>query len=222
MLAAPVPSEPRIAAAPSSRTPLLSQSCDRGDGSCALSCRRRRFTNLTLDQLALAREGSISERLRSNSPVYYWQVARQRRSRREAICSKRTAWHATTFGSHGKYADLAAHKCRRASRARPPLESCTNLTLADLPPRWARANGMSRSSRGAGHWKWKPFTLLRRLQAIGDGEVLVHFDYDLSLHSGAPPLPHSGVPPPPGTCSAAAARRSGCSSTSASAAATSR
>ena len=182
-LHAAVPCEPCLAATPSATRslPLLSQSCRSFDGSCALSCRHRRFTNLTLDQLALAREGSISERLRSNSPVYYWQVARQRRSRREAICSKRAAWHAITFGSHGKYADLAAHKCHRASRARPPIDSCTNLTLADLPPRWARANGATRNTRGAGYWKWKPFTLLRKLQAMGDEEVLVHFDYDLAI-----------------------------------------
>ena len=110
-----------------------------------------------------------------------WQPTRQHRSRREAICTKNTAWHATTFGSHGKFADLARMKCRRAAQVRPVISTCTNLTLQDLPPRWAKANGATRGSRGAGYWRWKPYTLLRRLQALGDEEVLVHFDYDLAI-----------------------------------------
>ena len=146
-----------------------------------MRCRRKTFTNLTADQLALARDGTIPQRLRSASPVFYWQTTRQHRSRREAICTKNTAWHATTFGSHGKFADLARMKCRRAAQVRPVISTCTNLTLQDLPPRWAKANGATRGSRGAGYWRWKPYTLLRRLQALGDGEVLVHFDYDLAI-----------------------------------------
>ena len=146
-----------------------------------MRCRRKTFTNLTADQLALARDGTIPQRLRSASPVFYWQTTRQHRSRREAICTKNTAWHATTFGSHGKFADLARMKCRRAAQVRPVISTCTNLTLQDLPPRWAKANGATRGSRGAGYWRWKPYTLLRRLQALGDEEVLVHFDYDLAI-----------------------------------------
>ena len=142
-----------------------------------MRCRRKTFTNLTADQLALARDGTIPQRLRSASPVFYWQTTRQHRSRREAICTKNTAWHATTFGSHGKFADLARMKCRRAAQARPVISTCTNLTLQDLPPPWVKANGATRGSRGAGYWRWKPYTLLRRLQALGDGEVLVHFNY---------------------------------------------
>ena len=156
--------------------PLLTSGC-RASGPCGWSCRRKTFTNLTADQLALARDGVITESLRAASPVFYWQTTRQRRSRREAICSKSTAWHAITFGSHGKFADLAQLKCRRAARVGPPAETCTNLTLADLPPRWAKANGAARSTRGAGYWKWKPYTLLRRLQAA--------------------PYPPSPPPPPP-------------------------
>lgn len=199
--------------------PLLTSGC-RASGPCGWSCRRKTFTNLTADQLALARDGVITESLRAASPVFYWQTTRQRRSRREAICSKSTAWHAITFGSHGKFADLAQLKCRRAARVEPPIETCTNLTLADLPPRWAKANGAARSTRGAGYWKWKPYTLLRRLQAapdppspppppppilppplllgrlqaLGDGEVLAHFDYDLAIGRAATRPPHH--PPP--------------------------
>ena len=161
-------------------TALLTPNCQPG-GSCGMTCRRRTFTNLTADQLALARDGVISQSLRAASPVFFWQTTRQRRSRREAICSKNTAWHAITFGSHGEFADLARMKCRRAALVRPAIATCTNLTLQDLPPRWAKANGATRGSRGAGYWRWKPYTLLRRLQALGDGEVLVHLDYDLAI-----------------------------------------
>ena len=164
-----------------------------------MRCRRKTFTNLTADQLALARDGTIPQRLRSASPVFYWQTTRQHRSRREAICTKNTAWHATTFGSHGKFADLARMKCRRAAQARPVISTCTNLTLQDLPPPWVKANGATRGSRGAGYWRWKPYTLLRRLQALGDGEVLVHFDYGtqtltLTLTPNPGPDPKPSVP----------------------------
>ena len=168
------------AAMPRASAALLIPTC-QPDGSCGMTCRRKTFTNLTADQLALARDGTISQSLRTASPVFYWQTTRQHRSRREAICTKNTAWHATTFGSHGKFADLARMKCRRAAEVRPAISTCTNLTLQDLPPRWAKANGATRGSRGAGFWRWKPYTLLRRLQALGDGEVLVHFDYDLAI-----------------------------------------
>jgi len=163
---------PLFLAAPRPAAALLTPTCQPGGGPCAMRCRRKTFTNLTADQLALARDGTIPQRLRSASPVFYWQTTRQHRSRREAICTKNTAWHATTFGSHGKFADLARLKCRRAAQARPVISTCTNLTLQDLPPRWAKANGATRGSRGAGYWRWKPYTLLRRLQALGDGEAL--------------------------------------------------
>ena len=156
---------PRAAAA------LLTPICQPGGGPCAMRCRRKTFTNLTADQLALARDGTIPQRLRSASPVFYWQTTRQHRSRREAICTKNTAWHATTFGSHGKFADLARMKCRRAAQVRPVISTCTNLTLQDLPPRWAKANGATRGSRGAGYWRWKPYILHKRLQALADGDV---------------------------------------------------
>jgi hypothetical protein len=183
---------PRAAAA------LLTPICQPGGGPCAMRCRRKTFTNLTADQLALARDGTIPQHLRSASPVFYWQTTRQHRSRREAVCTKNTAWHATTFGSHGKFADLARMKCRRAAQVRPVISTCTNLTLQDLPPRWAKANGATRGSRGAGYWRWKPYTLLRRLQALGDGEVpraLLNRRPPALLLAPTPALgPYPGVP----------------------------
>ena len=189
------PSAQRAAAA------LLTPTCQPGGGPCVMRCRRKTFTNLTADQLALARDGTIPQRLRSASPVFYWQTTRQHRSRREAICTKNTAWHATTFGSHGKFADLARLKCRRAAQVRPVISSCTNLTLQDLPPRWAKANGATRGSRGAGYWRWKPYTLLRRLQALGDGEVpralelqASHPNPNANPNPGPGPGPNPSVP----------------------------
>lgn len=151
------------------------------------TCRERALTNLSADQGSLAHDGLISPRLRRRSTVHYWQTARQRQSRYEAVCTKQTKWHLSTFGSHGHFSYLAAQRCEFNARgfpqpvSAPDADSCRNYSLASLPPSWKESHGVAQGTRGAGWWRWKPFLLQQRLREIGDGEVLVHVDYDLLL-----------------------------------------
>ena len=61
------------------------------------------------------------------------------------------------------------------------VDTCTALSLADLPPEWVRQHGIELGTRGVGFWRWKAFTILRRLSAIAESDVLVHADYDLLM-----------------------------------------
>ena len=76
--------------------------------------------NLTSEQARLAHGGRVGARLRRNSPVYYWQTTAQRRSRHEALCEKRSRWHLTTFGSHGKFEEKAKAKCASVGKLKHP------------------------------------------------------------------------------------------------------
>ena len=138
--------------------------------------------NLTSEQARLAHGGRIGARLRRNSPVYYWQTTQQRRSRHEALCQKASRWHLQTFGSHGKFEEKAKLKCASVNRLKHRVvDSCTALSLASLPADWARQHGVIVGTRGVGFWRWKAYTILQRLASMGDGEVLVHADYDLLM-----------------------------------------
>uniref|UniRef100_A0A7S4B5A7 Nucleotide-diphospho-sugar transferase domain-containing protein n=1 Tax=Chrysotila carterae TaxID=13221 RepID=A0A7S4B5A7_CHRCT len=143
-----------------------------------LVCRGRELHNLSAAQYALKEEGLIAEELRRRSPVYYWRHTEQTRSEYEAVCEKSTGWHAISFGSHGRFAELASWHCTRLQRTRD-LDSCSNLSLASLPAAWVAANHIDVRTRGAGWWRWKPYTILQKLTSMREGEVLVHLDYDL-------------------------------------------
>ena len=69
----------------------------------------------------------------------------------------------------------------RASRSTPEpkpkpnpaqVDSCTALSLADLPAEWVRQHGIVVGTRGVGFWRWKAYTILQRLSSMADGEVL--------------------------------------------------
>lgn len=145
-------------------------------------CHGRTMHNLTADQSRLAHFGRISARLRSASPVHYWQHTTQRRARYEAVCTRGAArWHLMTFGSHGKYEEAAKTKCVRVNKLRRGIDSCTPLSFAKLPPEWAAQHGVRLGTRGIGYWRWKAYLILERLRAIRDGDVLVYADYDLLI-----------------------------------------
>ena len=150
--------------------------------SSDFTCRGRTMYNLTVEQARLAHGGRVANRLRAKSPVYYWQTTAQRRSLHEAVCQKSSGWHIITFGSHGKFEAKAKDKCRRVSQLRKRVvDSCTALTLGDLPADWARQHGVVLGTLGIGHWRWKAYTILQRLSQLRDGEVLMHADYDLLM-----------------------------------------
>ena len=148
----------------------------------AFVCRKQPLINLTDEQAALAHGGIISKGLRRQSTVYYWRMTRQHNSHHEAVCKKRVKWHLITFGSHGRFSFLADQRCSMNAHKLPYVDSCVNNTLASLPEPWKAAHNVSKVVRGAGYWKWKPYLILQRLREIGDGEVLVHVDYDLLLN----------------------------------------
>ena len=50
-----------------------------------------------------------------------------------------------------------------------------------MPADWRAANGVTNASRGLGHWKWKPFVILRRLRELAEGDVMLYVDRDLRL-----------------------------------------
>lgn len=139
--------------------------------------------NLTTAQASLANLGQILPELKRKSPVHYWQTSKQHRSRQEAICEKgNNKWHITTFGSHDHWAADAAFKCNQAARwNRNHVDSCQNHSLMSLPEDWKREHGIRLGTLGVGYWRWKPYTILRRLEAMDEGEVLLHADYDLIL-----------------------------------------
>jgi hypothetical protein len=161
----------------------------------SFTCRQRTMHNLTEAESRLAHQGTIAPELRSRSPVHYWQTHKQPWAQYEAICSKAHSWHVLTFGSHGKYQKLASLKCSGAANrfrrnGQLVLDSCQNLTLSSLSPDWAAAHGVSLTSagdlskptsRGAGFWVWKPYSILRRLEQLKMGDVLAWIDYDLIL-----------------------------------------
>ena len=91
-----------------------------GPFSTDFTCRKRAMHNLTSEQARLAHGGRVGARLRRNSPVYYWQTTAQRRSRHEALCEKRSRWHLTTFGSHGKFEEKAKAKCASVGKLKHP------------------------------------------------------------------------------------------------------
>ena len=91
-----------------------------GPFSTDFTCRKRAMHNLTSEQARLAHGGRVGARLRRNSPVYYWQTTAQRRSRHEALCDKRSRWHLTTFGSHGKFEEKAKAKCASVGKLKHP------------------------------------------------------------------------------------------------------
>ena len=91
-----------------------------GSFSTDFTCRKRAMHNLTSEQARLAHGGRVGARLRRNSPVYYWQTTAQRRSRHEALCDKRSRWHLTTFGSHGKFEEKARAKCASVGKLKHP------------------------------------------------------------------------------------------------------
>ena len=128
----------------------------------------------------LVHEGIVAPALGAVSLVHYWrQVDRPRRVGNAALCRKEAAWHVLTFGSHGKYERAAAALCRTALRT--GADSCSTSTLDDLPADWREINGVINTTKGLGHWKWKPFIILRRLRELGDGEILLYVDRDLRL-----------------------------------------
>ena len=128
----------------------------------------------------LVHKGIIAPALGTISPVYYWrQVDRPSRMGNAALCRKEAAWHVLTFGSHGKYYRAAATLCRTALRA--GADSCSSSTLNDLPADWRNINGVNNITKGLGHWKWKPFIILRRLRELADGEIMLYVDRDLRL-----------------------------------------
>ena len=67
------------------------------------------------------------------------------------------------------------------SSPRLRVDSCTANNLSSLPLGWRREHNVAQEVRGAGFWKWKPYYLLRRLEALPEGDVLVHLDYDLTI-----------------------------------------
>ena len=84
------------------------------------------------------------------------------------MCQKSSGWHIITFGSHGKFEAKAKDKCRRVSQLRKRVvDSCTALTLGDLPADWARQHGVVLGTLGIGHWRWKAYTILQRLSQRG-------------------------------------------------------
>ena len=148
------------------------------------TCKERTMHGLSADEEVLAHDGVIGPALRSRSPVFYWRHTRQRRSRREAVCTKDAGWHMASFGSHGVYLDQAAWKCNRVnSRGSPKIDSCVNASIASLPGDWKLQHHVNVTVRGAGYWKWKPYYLLRRLEELRAGDVLVHLDYDLTIRT---------------------------------------
>ena len=158
----------------------------------SFTCRGRTLHGLSDDHAVLAHDAQITPSLRARSPVYYWRTTTQDKAQHEAICTKaESKWHVVTFGSHAKWAALANRMChwpepkvnptmkyRRHGIGRV-VDSCTNLTLASLPDEWARANNITIASRGAGYWKWKPYLILQKLEAVADGDVVAWLDYDL-------------------------------------------
>ena len=148
----------------------------------SFTCRGRTMHNLTSEQARLAYGGRINSRLRAKSPVYYWQTTQQRHSMHEAICVKRSRWHLTTFGSHGKFEQKAKLKCTSVRQlTNRVVDSCTALSLSDLPAEWARTHGVVLGTKGIGYWRWKAYTILQRLSALGEGDVLVHADYEMFI-----------------------------------------
>ena len=144
-----------------------------GSFSTDFTCRGHAMHNLTAEQARLAHSGRIGARLRRNSPVYYWQTTPQRRSRHEALCKKDSRWHLTTFGSHGKFEEKAKAKCASVNRLKHRVvDSCTALSLADLPAEWVKQHGIVVGTRGVGFWRWKAYTILQRFSSMADGEVL--------------------------------------------------
>lgn len=145
--------------------------------------RLRLFPNGSAAQRAAAQlvhEGIVAPALGAISLVHYWrQLDRPRRVGNAALCRKETAWHVLTFGSHGKYERAAAALCRHVLRS--GADSCSTSTLNDLPADWREINGVTNTTKGLGHWKWKPFIILRRLRELADGEILLYVDRDLRL-----------------------------------------
>jgi len=130
----------------------------------------------------LVHQGIVSPVLGANSPVHYWRhVDQPRRAGYSALCHKQAAWHVLTFGSHGKYERAAARVCKTALHA--GADSCSSSTLDDLPAQWRTTHNVSNTTRGLGHWKWKPFVILRRLRELQNGDVMLYVDRDLRLGS---------------------------------------
>ena len=149
------------------------------------TCRNREML-LQPDEAELALRGSIAPSLRARSAHYYWRTSEQAQARREALCTKQSGWHLRIFGSHSTWAMAAEEKCGSQTgvarfRARGELNSCIARRLDDLPASWRLNAGVNNATRGAGWWRWKPYYLLRELQAVPHGDVLVHTDYDLQL-----------------------------------------
>lgn len=144
---------------------------------------RRRTLQLSPSEAALALEGTITRSLRQRSPIYFWKHVKpaQKRSHREAICTKDRGWHLRSFGSHGFWAQAAREKCDALKRWRQ-LDSCSAFSLEDLPVDWRLTHGVNQSIRGAGWWRWKPYYLLLELRKLPVGDVLVHVDYDLQFN----------------------------------------
>ena len=145
------------------------------------SCRGRTL-RLSPTEADLALHGVIDASLRYRSSVYYWKHVEppQKRSRHEAVCTKDRRWHLRSFGSHSWWAQAAREKCAFLL-SWGALDSCSAFDLGDLPLDWRGEHGVNESIRGAGWWRWKPYYLLRELRKLGEGEVLVHVDYDLQF-----------------------------------------
>ena len=155
------------------------------DDASMVSCHGTslRLTRRTPAENAAAQlvlNGIVSPELGAHSLVHFWRtLGRPRRAGHAALCAKQAAWHVLTFGSHGKYERAARQVCQIALRA--GADSCSSSTLEDLPADWRAANGVTNASRGLGHWKWKPFVILRRLRELADGDVMLYVDRDLRL-----------------------------------------
>ena len=164
-------------------------------------CHGRVMRNLTTSQASLAFSPHVVDReLRARTPVHYWRSlgAVAVPSLHEAVCEKRVGWHLLVFGSHGQYEEQASGHCKRLERMRKRglLDTCVNASLSSLPPAWAAAHGVptkaeaiaQTSSRGQGWWRWKPYLILRRLEQLPQGEVLVWADYDIFMQKDASAL----------------------------------
>jgi len=166
-------------------------------------CHGRVMRNLSSSQQSLAFAPHVVDReLRMHTPVHYWRslrtVPQQVPSLHEAVCEKRVGWHLLVFGSHGQYESQASGHCKRLERMRRRglLDSCVNASLTSLPREWAAAHGVptqaeaiaKTSSRGQGWWRWKPYLILRRLEQLPQGDVLVWADYDIFMQKDAEAL----------------------------------
>jgi hypothetical protein len=89
-----------------------------------------------------------------------------------------------TFGSHANYTDAAIRLCKQANTFNlfTTITAYTGIYLTKDKSFWKQHGAfITKHKRGFGYWIWKPYLIMKTINQMKDGDVLLYLDCGCEL-----------------------------------------